>query len=211
MLLWLEGCGYKNINIIDNNSDYKPLLDFYTKCTHKVIRMKKNYGHTVFYDSRRFLFKRLFNFYILSDPDLAPIEGCPNDFSEQFLNIMADYPEYYKVGFSLMIDDLPDNYKGTISWEAQFWKYPLESSKYPCAIYQAAIDTTFALNSPSIYHTRQDLLKAIRTGKPYQLRHLPWYVTSLNNEEANYVNTARPDISSWGRAIRKRLEEKGEI
>ena len=206
MLNWLEAYGYKNIIIIDNNSNYQPLLDFYKTCGHKVIYMKKNYGHTVFFDSPRFFFSRLFSFFVLTDPDLAPIEDCPNDFVEQFMRVMADYPEYQKVGFSIKIDDLPTIHRGEISWESQFWKYSLEFPEHPYKIYHAGIDTTFALNSPAIYTLKLiNIENSIRTGIPYQSRHLPWYVTALDDEDVNYVNSVRTDISSWSRYIYKRI------
>lgn len=198
---WLEHYGYNNITIIDNASSYEPLLKFYETCGHEVIRMDKNYGHKVFYTSRRFFWKRLFSFYVLTDPDLAPVEGCPADFVEQFMKVMMKYPRYYKAGFSLKIDDIPDGYylkHEVVAWESQFYEEPLDSSGHSYQIYKAILDTTFALNSPEIYHCVPLLrLKAVRTGAPYQLRHLPWYVTQRSDEEENYNRTIRSDITTW--------------
>ena len=126
MLKWLENYGYTNIIIIDNKSDYQPLLEFYKTCGHKVIYMKKNYGHLVFYQAPRFFLSRLFSFFILTDPDLAPIEDCPRDFAEQFMRIMAYYPKYQKVGFSVKIDDLPEIHRSEIKWESRFWEAVLD-------------------------------------------------------------------------------------
>ena len=199
ILKWLEDFGYSNITIIDNHSDYEPLLSFYDTCPHKIIRMDKNYGHTVFYDSNMFFWKRLFGFCILTDPDLSPIEECPGDFAEQFLRIMLRYPDFSKVGFSLRIDDLPDEYylkQEVIEWESRFYENSISYGQYKI-YYDAAIDTTFALSAPSLYQLGTNRMKAIRTGNPYQLRHLPWYVSNINSEQKNYISTSRKDITTW--------------
>ena len=198
MLSWLENYGYKNIVIIDNHSDYEPLLSFYETCPYKVIRMEKNYGHTVFYKAPCFFWKRLFSFYIITDPDLSPVENCPGNFVEVFMRIMFKYPNFYKVGFSLKIDDISDEYylkNEVIAWEKQFYRKLISSSPY--IIYKANIDTTFALTAPSLYKLAQSRLKAIRTGEPYQLRHLPWYVTERDAEGNNYITTMRQDVGTW--------------
>ena len=201
MLEWLEKCGYKNITIIDNNSNYEPLLEFYKTCPYNVIRMKKNYGHFVFYKHIRFFWKRILSFYILTDPDLSLVEECPNDFVEQFVKIMVDYPSYYKVGFSLRIDDIPDDYYlkyEVLVCHTRFYEKIINNPKYAYKIYNAPIDTTFALNSPDLYSPFTGYkYKGLRTGTPYQLRHLPWYVTQRNSEVENYIKTARHDISNW--------------
>ena len=212
-LEWLEAYGYTNITIIDNKSDYQPLLEFYKTCGHKVIYMNKNYGHFVFYKAPRFFLSRLFSFFILTDPDLAPIEDCPRDFVEQFVKTMVYYPKYQKVGFSLKIDDLAEIHRVEINWEKRFWESSavLDFPESTYKIYHAACDTTFALNSPAIYTPNlRTAGNSIRLGVPYQVRHLPWYVTSLNDEELNYINSARKDISNWSAYIRERIS-KGAI
>ena len=219
MLTWLENYGYSNIIIIDNNSNYEPLLKFYETCKHKIIRMDKNYGHTVLYKSKLFFWQRMFGFYVLTDPDLAPIEDCPGDFIEQFMKVMNDYPGYYKVGFSLKIDDIPDEYYAkheVIAWESQFYERPLKNSGRNFEIYKAKIDTTFALHSPGIYHSiivRN--FNAIRVGSPYQLRHLPWYVVQRSSEDEFYNSTIRNDITNWNgnfdkAQVRKMMRERIE-
>ncbi len=189
MVGWLKKYGYKNINIIDNKSDYPPLLEYYKNCGCKIIYMNKNYGHNVFYISKKFLFTRLFKFYILSDPDLAPVENLPADFVEQFLKIMLEYPKVCKVGFSLKIDDIPDEYNlkdVVIKFESGFWQKTLKHFTENYKIYYAPIDTTFTLDTPKIYPRP---FTGIRTGYPYQVRHLPWYRIKNDNENENYLKS----------------------
>ena len=41
----LETRGYNNIYIIDNDSTYPPLLEYYKKCPYPVYMLNKNIGH----------------------------------------------------------------------------------------------------------------------------------------------------------------------
>src|SRR5437016_2259980 len=45
LISWLEKSGYNNIYIIDNNSKYPPLLEYYSKTKYPVFRLKENAGH----------------------------------------------------------------------------------------------------------------------------------------------------------------------
>lgn len=196
---WLEKYGYNNITIIDNNSDYEPLLHYLSNCKHKVIRLKKNYGFTVFYKCPRFFFKSRFSYYALTDPDLAPIDDCPGDFVKLFLEIMSKENIITKVGFSLKIDDIPDDYylkDEVVKWESNFYDNKEYFNGVLC--YRAPLDTTFSVNAPFCMVPRlSNEKRAIRTGAPYQLRHLPWYITKRDNELENYCNTIRTDITNW--------------
>ena len=64
-------------------------------------------------------------------------------------------------------------------------------------IFEASIDTTFALYKPYTYY--YILSPSLRTGKPYTARHLPWYVDSskINEEEYFYRLRANQDVTSW--------------
>lgn len=200
-ITWLEEYGYKNIIVIDNKSDYEPLLTYYKSLNHKVVYMKKNYGYLVFYKSLRFFFARNFHFYVLTDPDLTPIKECRSDFVEVFLRVMQHHQELTKVGFSLKIDDLPDDYylkDQVIKWEKQFYENPKEEVYLPGVdLYKAEIDTTFAVNSPHVFVAHANKRLAIRVGEPYQMRHLPWYIVTKDDETTNYCKTIRTDMTNW--------------
>lgn len=206
---WLRSYGYKNINIIDNHSDYQPLLDYYRDCGCNVIRMKKNYGHLVFHKHFRFFFIRNFTFYVLSDPDLTPIKECPPNFIEVFFKVMQNNLGYSKVGFSLKLDDLPDDYylkEEVLLWESKFYKHEIGNT--PVKLYDANIDTTFAINSPKIFVAYLNRYKGVRTGVPYQVRHLPWYGEKESDELIHYQQTLRKDVSNWNGNISKERMQK---
>ena len=79
--------GYNNIHIIDNNSSYTPLLKWYEYCHVDVIRLKRNYGHKVFWKCDLFEKYRI-EFYVITDPDVEPICECPDNLVQIFLNIL---------------------------------------------------------------------------------------------------------------------------
>ena len=207
---WLEKRGYTNINIVDNNSTYEPLLKYLEGIKYKKYMMKKNWGHTVFFKAPSFFFKRNFHFFILTDPDLSPLTECPNDFVEQFCKIMKCHPEYTKVGFSLKLDDIPDDYylkEEVLTWESKFYEKKISSDcQYDC--YDANIDTTFALNEPRIFTAYMNIYKGIRTGVPYQVRHLPWYVNHNSEQELYYLKSLRRDVSNWNGNVSKEQMQK---
>lgn len=187
----LEKRGYYNIHIIDNKSSYPPLLEYYKNCNHKVYHLKKNIGFKALWRSG--LWYRFFRgYYCYTDSDLSLVEECPDNFMEVFHGILKKYPEVFKVGFSLKIDDLPDHYhlkEKVLDWESRFYLEEKEKN-----IFIAPIDTTFALYRPFTRRGKRDGSQEIlRMGNPYQCRHLPWYENSQNptEEEKYYVNSLK--------------------
>ena len=185
----------KNIYIIDNNSSYQPLLDYYGKTTHTVIRLNANIGYKSIWDTPIHLwFKGLP--YVYTDPDILPIEECPLDAVHFFQTILARYPSFSKVGFGLKIDDIPDFYprkKEVIHWESKFWE-----KQFAQDLYHADIDTTFALYRPNTRN--QQWGKTLRTAGKYMARHLPWYEHPdfISEEEIHYQKSTIG--SSWYQA-----------
>lgn len=215
----LEKYGYTNLQIIDNCSTYLPLLEYYKNLKHKVYRLNKNYGHKVFWECG--LFKEIIEnqYYVVTDSDILPIEKCPNNFLELFYNILIKNPDFTKVGFSLKIDDIPNcnEQKEFIkSWEARFYENEYKYTFYEkqISIYDADIDTTFALYKPNFEFGKFGV--GIRTGYPYQALHLPWYKNSqqeLNEEDKYYSEHATIGVSNYSvnisnEELQKRVEEK---
>lgn len=206
---WLKECGYININIVDNCSTYQPLLDYLSLCDCNVIRMKRNCGHNVVYNHRRFFFIRNFTFFALTDPDLTPVSECPANFVEVFIKAMFNHPQYPKVGFSLKIDDLPDEYylkDEVLTWESRYYNKVVENKRI--VLYDANIDTTFAVNAPLIFKSKIKKFAGIRIGFPYQARHLPWYGEGPSEELNFYLKTIRKDVSNWNGNISKERMQK---
>ena len=79
------------------------------------------------------------------------------------------------------------------NWEKKHWLKQIEPD-----VYDAALDTTFALYKP---YTRGDIWvqNALRTGGNYVARHLPWYENSSNitDEDNYYLNNMKKGASHW--------------
>jgi hypothetical protein len=195
LITWLEKNGYNNIHIIDNASTYEPLLSFYKNSSYNVFYLSENVGHLSLWKTGII---RQFEkgYYVYTDPDVVPVEDCPHDFMEYFYMTLQRYSHIEKVGFGLKIDDLPEHYKDrekVIEWESFFWKKEIEPN-----VYDAAIDTTFALYKP--YTNGFNYVQnALRTGGNYQLHHLPWYEDSDNPlpEDLFYRKNIRKGASHW--------------
>lgn len=192
---WYQNAGYKNIYVLDNKSNYEPLLSYYKETKVKVIYLEKNYGHLALWASGTY--KQFYkDFYVYTDPDVVPVDQCPRDFMKHFVDLLKKYSNIEKVGFGLKIDDLPNHYnkkQQVIDWEKRFWKNEMEKD-----VFDAALDTTFALYKP---YTRGDLWvqNALRTGGNFVARHLPWYEDSANVTIENkfYLDNAKPGASHW--------------
>lgn len=196
LLAWLEKAGQKKIFLIDNDSAYPPLLQFYQTCPHRVIRVHENKGHLVAWDSGIVRSFAPDEPYVVTDPDIVPSEDCPLNALDHFRKILERRPEIKRVGFGLRIDDLPDRYQHkerVQSWERSFWTEVIEPG-----LFVAPIDTTFAL-----YRARwgRSLCPsdAARTNAPYWARHTAWYADSAHptEEDAFYSRRANPAVATW--------------
>jgi GT2 family glycosyltransferase len=195
LVRWLERHNMKHIVFIDNDSSYPRLLNYYEQTPYQVLRLYRNTGHTAPWSLGIARVLVPHGFYIVTDPDVIPTEECPSDFMEHFLGLHEQFAAYQKVGFGLRIDDLPDNYplkRPVIEWESQFWKQTLAPE-----IYEAGVDTTFAVYKPFTYSYM--LHPSIRTGKPYVARHLPWYhnPNDTTEEDIYYKFRADRSVNSW--------------
>ena len=198
LITFLERCGLNNIIILDNNSTYLPLLKFYETCKYKVIRESHNYGHLAFWKSG--LYNRYkWNYFVYTDSDVVPADECPTNFIVHFKTMLNRDYGLDKIGFGIKIDDLPDSFsmkKRIVDYEIRYWQNEVMPN-----IYKAPIDTTFALYKPlsNLKGGQAYTLSALRTGFPYLIRHLPWYIDSenLSEEEQYYVKTCN-DSSSIG-------------
>ena len=191
MVVFFQQIPELEVIIIDNNSSYTPLLQWYDTNPCIVHRLTANYGNCspLFntptcidgHIKPNFLYEYdCTNGFILSDPDL----DCTDvklDFMEVFREGMGRYDWCSKIGFGLRIDDLPNTEiaKNAIGWE-QGCQAP--HANLSDMYYRAAIDTTAAFykwlpDNPNLAH---DFDRSIRCYGNYQCRHLGWYYTEQN-------------------------------
>ncbi len=195
LISWLEKNNYSNIVILDNDSTYPQLLEYYKATKHKVIFLKKNVGYMALWKTDVFeQFKK--GFYVYTDPDVIPNEKCPSDVIFKLFTVLQNYSNIEKAGTALRISDLPDSYdkkKDVLEWEKIHWQKPVEKN-----LYDALVDTTFALYRPFAYGNAE-MCKAYRVDGKYEFLHLPWYIDSnnLTEEEKFYRNNVSKTSSYW--------------
>jgi hypothetical protein len=195
---WLETVGQSNIWFCDNASTYPPLLQYLENTKYKVIRNELNLGHRGPWLSGLVTELGEETAFVVTDPDVIPVETCPRDALDFFHNTLRDFPEVDKVGFSLRIDDIPNHYahrSDVILWESQFWK-----DIHPSGFYNAEIDTTFALYRAGEGHQNN---RALRSPIPYTAIHYPWYQNSQSPtaEQTYYVEHADSLIINWDKKV----------
>jgi hypothetical protein len=195
LIAWLLNAGSRRIVIIDNNSNYAPLLAYYGTLPAgvKLMLMTENHGPYVFWQQG--VHQALDTPYVVTDSDLVPPDFCPADLMPALLAALQRFPDAGKVGPGLRIDNLPDAYREVDTvrkWESQFWELPLGGGSYA-----APIDTTFALYPAHAAFSRE--ARNIRLGYPYLLEHTPWYAddAALSEEEAFYRANTSPVFSHW--------------
>jgi hypothetical protein len=201
LVSWLEEHGHRRILMVDNASTYPPLLNYYQQTRHYVVRLDTNMGHLAPWRSGAIdVHVGADEYYVESDCDVVPDPACPNDLLAVLRRLLDLYPEHVKAGLGLRTDNLPLWYRhrrSVVRWERRFWAtlMPHDDPGLP-PLYEAPIDTTFAMYRPSENPT---LDTAIRTGWPYVGRHEPWYLNSWRQsaEQRYYVAHASPGITTW--------------
>lgn len=195
MINQLQSFGYKHIYILDNDSSYPPLLEYYKTVNAKVIFLKQNVGYKALWETEVFdQFKN--KYYVYSDPDILLQKDCPRDFVYQLYVLLKKYSGKEKVGVALKIDDLPDYYANkqeAIKNESIYWNKPLEKD-----VYDAMVDTTLALYKPLAFGNAEEC-DAIRVGGKLAAQHLTWYLDSnnLSEEELYYKGSIKQNTSVY--------------
>jgi hypothetical protein len=199
LLSFLKERKFKNIVIIDNNSSFQPLLDYYEEIKSEITlyQMDDNYGHMVFFENPSLYAKYAKAYYIVTDADIVPNDHTPQNFVQMFMRWIDEDLYARKVGFALKLSDIPDYYplkEKVLNWEKKFWNHQLDKN-----VFRADIDTTFALYRPmNQLYRRIGFYSGIRIGGNMEATHGGWYLNpnQLTEEEKFYRSTASLS-SSW--------------
>jgi hypothetical protein len=198
--------GYNNITIIDNQSTYQPLLDWYkeseldvfhnniTENSCHAFRDLVLSGHPKFIDI-------ISNWYVFNDSDIIPLETVPDN----FINDLIEYAVRHqrpKVGMSIKIDDLDMTYPLNAwvhSYESTYWTNAIVDGDVE--LYPHPIDTTFAVHAPGMIPTWSD--NTLRVGAPYIVKHAPFYYNpeSLPDDEKYYLANMNKQSSNWSSKV----------
>lgn len=172
--------------IFDQDSSYPPLLEYYK--TQNVVYNNLNEGP---YSAWK-IENLTDNHYIIADSD-CNYDGIPDDWLDKMLDCL-NRSKYDKVGFSLKIDDLPNNTIGeqVRNHESRFWQSRCEFG------WIADLDTTF-----SMYRARTGFqYQAVRLFEPYTIKHIPWYLEDDISEEWKYYLKNSNSFSTWGTRLK---------
>jgi hypothetical protein len=205
MYEFLQSRNFTRIIILDNNSNYPPLLKWYDTLDSEVVRFKDNMGAYCLFDSG-YLKTIHAEYLVYSDSDIELNPQMPDDFLVVMKNLLLKY-DMKKIGLALRIDDVPKEcyrnfFTGSIEWEKQFWIHELDKD-----VYSALVDTTFCL----IRNPQDHALQALRIAGTFTARHLPWYqnYSSLNEEEKYFVEHAT-DQSNFRKGYYAWLDEQSK-
>lgn len=178
------------IHILDQESTYPPLLQFYKTISEKV-HYSKNEGP---YSAWHYRYNQLRkDYFIVADTDCT-YDNVPDDWLDVMLHTINE-PSSPKVGFSLEIDDLPDTDIGKQAYkhESKYWENKIDLG------WDAHVDTTFALYRANMAFSYD----AIRLDRPYCIKHKPWYLdkSCIPKEWRYYLDNAN-GLSTWGSKLK---------
>lgn len=209
---WLLSLDDKvSIIIVDNDSTYPPLLDFYRKINHPAVQVVylgfNSWRKGVEYIGTKKL--KGFDKYIITDSDLLPYPSTPKDIIGHIANLLDEYPKYNHIGTSLEIQDIPDKNplkNQILTFESVYW-LP-KATLLNDTVFIAKIDSTFAMyrNSSKVLITEP----ALRTNRPYTLKHIDWYLAPVDfSEEYIYYLKSCKSFATWATQLKKTdLSEK---
>jgi len=208
------------ILIVDNGSTYAPTLEWYEQLKQEsneiaIVHAGRNYGHLVAWQAQipMQLFQMGYPDYIVTDPDLD-LSGLPDDTLLRMRQLWYELPEKSyvyeqekgdpfngvrfsvkdKVGLGIRTDDVPADAVFFQQAELRYKKQPIWNG-----LQLAPVDTTFAFYHHE--HYKQVLIGGARMVAPYEVRHLPYYITKEDMnadwefrqylDKANHASTAK--------------------
>ncbi len=184
---WLLNAGYTNIIILDNNSTYPPLMEYYKSFKGdkrvRIIIFDHNLGFKSIWLSGILEAMNIDTPYVYTDPDLVPIDTCPKNVVQHLLKILKKAPFIKKVGLGMVYDDIT-------FYDKEHWQ-EIEQHYYDYTdvakdLYYIQVDTTFALYVNCRHY---NLRFSMRTLGDLMARHLPWYFDydNLPKDEKYYL------------------------
>jgi hypothetical protein len=179
-----------DIIIVDNASDYKPLLDWYETNPCTVIRLKSNIGHKAPWDSG-VVDSLKSNFYAVTDPDLD-LSNTSKRILKKCVSALNKFSGSGKAGLRLEYNDVPKSspyYNHVQSYEKI---RQIKTRRIDNILLDVGIDTTFA-----VYNTQKYFIGGITLTD--SARHIPWYYSESERdadvEFSQYIKSATDSCS----------------
>ena len=189
--------GVGEIIIVDNDSTYPPLLEWYATNPCRIEKLDTNVGMGAPWVSG--VVKQLNGApYVLTDPDLG-LEETPDDTLLHLLDKLNTL-QLDKVGLGLdwqIVEKKSPYYERLNLYEKSRWNNsPVKDGVYT----EVQIDTTFALYNVDYY-----FIGGGSTTFPYVARHYPWEFSieeARNSEEFMYYMDNATSASSYKTLIK---------
>jgi hypothetical protein len=191
--------GGTSVIILDNNSTYGPLLDYYKSLRDheavQIVRLGYNSGLEGLEDMQKELSQ--FPYFVITDPDLIPYKDTPTDILIRMKEVLDRHEAYNHVGASIETDDIPDHYplkQQVVDWEARYWSP--DAPVVAEGVFEAWVDSTFGMYR-STSGVRQ-IDHALRLDRPYRMKHVDWYMDPdhLTEEQSHYLKLSTR-VASW--------------
>lgn len=176
----------QEIWIIDNQSTYQPLIDWYRNVPSEVKIIKEhNAGHLALF-STGLINQVPEDWCFYTDSDIQLNSKMPKEYQEIMLDTALRLNSK-KIGLAIDISDIPDHYfikQQVIRNESRWWLNQVEPD-----IYEAHTDTTFCLIK------KVDQFDSFRMAGDFTCKHMPWYIdlNNLDEEEKYYVENCSDD------------------
>jgi hypothetical protein len=189
--------GVGEIIIVDNDSTYPPLLEWYATNPCRIERLNDNLGMGAPWASE--IVKQLNGVpYVLTDPDMG-LEDTPDD-TLLYLFDKLNTLQLDKVGLGLdwqIVEKKSPYYERLNVYEKNRWSNsPVKDGVHT----EVQIDTTFAL-----YNVDHYFIGGGSTTFPYVARHYPWEFSieeARNSEEFMYYMDNATSASSYKTLIK---------
>jgi hypothetical protein len=228
MVRFLRCYGISSITVYDTASSlplHLELLDALDRVV-TVRRMPTNDGPQSFWSAPNLA--RLPRFFALTDADLRPHPDLAPNFLAYLAALTQAFPGR-KAGFALDLTMRDQFLQGTYAggksiaqWEEKFWaqRLPTPSDGPPDTLYDALIDTTFAVydqhaNLPDAAGKIAWYLSGVRVGGTFPATHVPWlcYATAkyMTSAESDLIQTHKNEWSTTGKLARMNANERGDV
>lgn len=202
----LKSKGYNNIIVIDNQSTYQPLLDWYSlnlvDVFYNNITANSNTAFRDLVAAKHPKFTAIVsNWYVFNDSDIIPLSTVPDNFVDDLVYYAIRHQKT-KVGMSIKIDDINLDYPLNAwvhGYESSYWTNGIKDGEVE--LYPHPIDTTFAVHAPNTQPTWSN--DTLRVGVPYIVKHAPFYYDpeNLPDDEKYYLAHMNKQSSNWSSKV----------
>ena len=193
-----------NIVVYDNASTSEDMLELLEEISGDidVVFSNKNTGPRIFTEDIQIL-SLMPDYFVVTDPDLIYNDLLPKGHLNELKKII-NMNKLAKAGFAIEIYDPEEQDRfldkdSVLKWEEPYWSNEIGTTTTLDRIYDAWIDTTYALNKRDacLYHRKFGKptfrYPSVRISGKYTCRHIGWWKKELipqpEDEINNYLNT----------------------